>query len=155
MADAPAAAETCLCVLPILSCPASQPLPCSDNLTQLGLARRKNPARQQGVEGWSMNSGDERDAPKTWLVRVRGRVQGVGYRDACVRHARSLGVVGWVRNRLDGSVEAILQGRSEQLAQMRDWLRTGVPTATVDDLEVTTLQPAPTRFDRFERRATE
>jgi len=102
-----------------------------------------------------VNSGDERDAPKTLLVRVRGRVQGVGYRDACVRQARSLGVVGWVRNRLDGSVEAMLQGRSEQLAQMRDWLRTRVPAATVDALEVTTLEPAPTSFDRFERRATE
>jgi acylphosphatase len=66
-----------------------------------------------------------------------------------------MGITGWVRNRLDGSVEALLQGRSEPLAQMRGWLRHGVSTASVDDLDVM-LQPPPlARFDRFECRPTE
>ena len=60
-----------------------------------------------------------RDDPlETRLVRVHGRVQGVGYRYACVQHARALGVTGWVRNRMDDTVEALLQGTPQQLARM-------------------------------------
>ena len=102
-----------------------------------------------------MDSRDEAGALECWLVRVRGRVQGIGYRDACIHRARALGITGWVRNRMDESVEAMLQGRSGQLAQMRRWLRSGMPAAMVDDLEVTKLQPPFARFDQFERRPTE
>ena len=88
---------------------------------------------------------------ETWLARVRGRVQGVGYRESCVDAAISLNVTGWVRNRADGSVEAMLQGAPAQLAAMRDWLRHGPPMARVDGVEVTIDAAAPT-FERFERR---
>ncbi|HSV68672.1 MAG TPA: acylphosphatase [Methylibium sp.] len=88
------------------------------------------------------------------LVRVHGRVQGVGFREACVHQARALGVTGWVRNRLDGSVEAMLQGSPEQLAQMCAWLDDGMPAALVERLEVTELQAPYPRFDRFERLPT-
>jgi acylphosphatase len=80
------------------------------------------------------------------LILVVGRVQGVGYRQACVRHARGLGITGWVRNRLDGSVEAMLQGSPNQIAHMCDWLRMGVPGARVSSLEV---KEVPRPFDRF------
>jgi len=91
---------------------------------------------------------------ETWLLRIRGRVQGIGYRDACIRRARLLGVTGWVRNRMDDSVEAMLQGPREALARMLEWLREEVPGAWVEDIEVTELpQPFP-RFDAFERRPT-
>jgi len=97
---------------------------------------------------------DDAGGVETWLARVRGRVQGVGYRDACVRRARALGITGWVRNRGDGSVEALLHGPPQALAQMRDWLQGGVPAARVDALEVT-QQPSPaTRPDRFDRLPT-
>jgi len=88
------------------------------------------------------------------LVRVSGRVQGVGFRDGCIDGARAIGVSGWVRNRSDGSVEALLQGSPEQLADMRQWMSTGVRGARVDAMDVT---PMPAPFDRhhsFERRGT-
>jgi acylphosphatase len=88
------------------------------------------------------------------LVRVRGRVQGVGYREACVRRARALGITGWVRNRMDGLVEVMLQGSPEQLADMCSWLRDGMPAALVDELEVTQVQPPPLGFDHFDRLPT-
>ena len=97
-----------------------------------------------------------RAAPlETRLVRVRGRVQGVGYRQACVQQARALGVTGWVRNRLDDSVEAMLQGTPRQLAQMCRWMRDDMPAALVDALDVTPVPPPFPRFDRFEQRPSE
>lgn len=101
-----------------------------------------------------MNSGDENRTVESWLVRVRGRVQGVGYRDACVRGAQALGVTGWVRNRMDESVEAMLQGTPDQLADMCRWLRHGLPAARVDELVVTQLPPPFERFDHFDRLPT-
>ena len=101
-----------------------------------------------------METRDEGGALETWLLRVRGRVQGIGYREACVRRARALGITGWVRNRMDESVEVMLQGPPERLADMCAWLRDGMPAALVQDLEVTPVQPPFTRFDDFERRPT-
>ena len=93
-----------------------------------------------------MEAGDNPGTVDCRLVRAIGRVQGVGYRQACVRRARALGITGWVRNRLDGSVEAMLQGSPNQIAHMCDWLRTGVPGARVSSLEV---KEVPRPFDRF------
>jgi acylphosphatase len=89
---------------------------------------------------------DEDGMLESWLVRVSGRVQGIGYREACVGRARELGITGWVRNRMDDSVEAMLQGSPEQLGHMCSWLRDGMPAARVDELEVT---PVPLPFLRF------
>jgi acylphosphatase len=91
---------------------------------------------------------------ETRLVRVRGLVQGVGYREACVRRAHTLGVTGWVRNRMDGSVEAMVQGSPEQLADMCAWLSEGMPAALIDELEVTKVAPPFARFEHFERLPT-
>ena len=97
---------------------------------------------------------DEPAAIESWLVRAHGRVQGVGYRDACVQHARLLGVTGWVRNRLDDSVEAMLQGAPAQLERMCEWMREGMSAALVTELEVTRVAPPFARFDGFERLPT-
>lgn len=91
----------------------------------------------------------------TRLVRVCGRVQGVGYRHACVQQARALGITGWVRNRMDDSVEAMLQGTPEQLERMCDWMNNDMPAALVDSIEITDLPPPYPKFDRFEQRPTE
>lgn len=101
-----------------------------------------------------MDSRDNEGAIESWLVRVRGRVQGIGYREACVRQARAQGITGWVRNRVDGSVEVLLQGSPEQLADLCSWLRDGMSAALVDALEVTPVQPPLTRSDHFERLPT-
>lgn len=94
-------------------------------------------------------SGDANEAVKTLLVRMFGSVQGVGYRDACVRQAAALRVTGWVRNRLDGSVEALLQGDPERVSRMCDWLVDGSHAALVETMETEELAPPFTRYDNF------
>ena len=96
-----------------------------------------------------MAAQDENGPVEHRLVRVRGVVQGVGFRDSCMRRARAQGITGWVRNRRDGSVEALLQGSPAQVAQMCEWLRYGVPGARVDALEQSEVQPPPARMEGF------
>jgi len=79
-------------------------------------------------------------------------VQGVGFRFYMERKARELGVTGWVRNRRDGSVEAIIQGASEAVEAMIAWARRGPPSAVVADVRVT---DASGDFATFEARPTE
>lgn len=75
-------------------------------------------------------------------VTVSGRVQGVFFREACRRQALSCGVSGWVRNRHDGTVEAVLEGEQAAVERVLAWMRTGPPHATVDDLEIRPAEPA-------------
>jgi acylphosphatase len=72
----------------------------------------------------------------TLRLIVTGRVQGVGYRDALREEAQRRGVAGWVRNRRDGSVEAVLQGAQDALDATITWARQGPAFARV--LEVRT-----------------
>jgi acylphosphatase len=68
-------------------------------------------------------------------VLVRGRVQGVGFRASTIERARSLGLRGWVRNRADGSVEAVFEGPAERVESMVEWSRRGPPGAFVESVE--------------------
>ena len=84
---------------------------------------------------------------------IRGRVQGVGYRDAAVQAAFELGVHGWVRNLRDGSVEALVQGHPEAVARFVAWCHRGPPLARVaevasDEVEIDVA------LRTFETRAT-
>lgn len=65
---------------------------------------------------------------------ISGRVQGVGFRDALHAEARRAGVRGWVRNRRDGRVEAVLQGTPAQLQPVLAWARRGPDLARVRDV---------------------
>lgn len=67
---------------------------------------------------------------------VTGRVQGVSYRAATVTEARRLGVVGWVKNRSDGSVELEAEGPEDMLAALVAWCHQGPPAASVGRVEV-------------------
>jgi acylphosphatase len=70
----------------------------------------------------------------TIRVRIRGRVQGVWYRGWTVEEARRLGLNGWVRNRLDGSVEAVFSGPESAVRTMIDHCRQGPPAAKVSEV---------------------
>jgi acylphosphatase len=74
-------------------------------------------------------------------VQVRGRVQGVGYRASLCAVATRHGLCGWVRNRSDGSVEAVLLGPQAEVAAVRAWMHRGPPGARVDDVEARPATP--------------
>ncbi|MBE9606738.1 acylphosphatase [Acetobacteraceae bacterium H6797] len=67
-------------------------------------------------------------------IVVFGRVQGVGYRDWLVRRAQALDIHGWVRNRSDGTVEALLSGEEAELIQLTLDCRKGPGMARVENL---------------------
>ena len=68
-------------------------------------------------------------------VTIRGRVQGVGYRYFVEHEARSRDLEGWVRNRRDGSVEALFSGPAEAVAAMMAACRRGPSSARVEALQ--------------------
>ena len=74
---------------------------------------------------------------------VGGRVQGVGFRFTTENVARRLGVVGWVRNRLDGSVETWAQGPDDAVTEFAKYLEMGPRAAFVAWLEITAVEPDP------------
>jgi acylphosphatase len=85
------------------------------------------------------------------LLCVEGRVQGVGFREACVQRAQALGLTGYVRNRRDGSVEVMLQGPADAVARMQAWLHEGPPLARVERVTTLALPARVASSDRFER----
>jgi acylphosphatase len=92
--------------------------------------------------------GDASTGRRSVRVRIEGRVQGVGYRYWTERVAVALGLAGWVRNRRDGTVEALFCGPTADVAQMLAHCRDGPPGSEVT--AVTVLQEdcdAPAGFD--------
>ena len=79
---------------------------------------------------------------------IRGRVQGVGYRWSMTREATRLGVAGWVRNRLDGSVEAIVTGNMTAVEAVIAWAQRGPAGAQVAAVDVHTAEG---EFNGFEQ----
>ncbi|MEO8843192.1 MAG: acylphosphatase [Kofleriaceae bacterium] len=80
---------------------------------------------------------------------ISGRVQGVSYRAATVREAHRLGIVGWVKNRSDGSVELEAEGPPAQIAALLAWCERGPPAANVTHV-VVEQQPATGHDDDFD-----
>ena len=69
-------------------------------------------------------------------LTISGRVQGVGFRYALADEARARGLSGWVRNRRDGTVEALVAGREAEVEAMIAWARRGPPAARVAEVRV-------------------
>jgi acylphosphatase len=75
-------------------------------------------------------------------VVVTGRVQGVWVRDSCREAARALGVHGFVRNRMDGSVEAEFEGSPTAVERMVEWCHHGPARARVDGVDTERIATA-------------
>ena len=82
-------------------------------------------------------------------LSIHGRVQGVWYRESMRQEAIRLGVVGWVRNRRDGSVEAMVQGEEDAVQALIAWARKGPPAAAVTHVEVGPGEGTYTEFDKL------
>jgi acylphosphatase len=82
---------------------------------------------------------------------ITGRVQGIWFRGSMAQAAQQLGVTGWVRNRADGSVEAMVAGTAEQVAMIMNWARRGPPNAAVEHVAV---ELGEGEFSGFELRAS-
>jgi len=84
-------------------------------------------------------------------LTISGYVQGVGFRYSMIEVAERLGVTGWVRNRRDGTVEAVVDGTPEAVEAILGWARSGPRGARVTEVQVNEV---PESFERFEMWST-
>jgi len=84
----------------------------------------------------------------TYHVVVSGVVQGIGFRAWVKRHARRLLVTGWVKNREDGAVELVIQGKNETILSLIDLLHQGPPLAAVSSVVKEQMIEAP-QYEHF------
>lgn len=84
------------------------------------------------------------------LLRIVGLVQGVGYRASFEMQASHLQLSGWVRNRTDGSVEALVRGEPEAVEHIILWARRGPSGARVNDVSVTEIDDTSVPDGRFD-----
>jgi acylphosphatase len=96
---------------------------------------------------------EHRDA-SIWRLeaRVRGRVQGVFFRESTRQRAQELGLAGWVRNAADGSVECLFIGPRDACERALDFVRVGPPAASVTDVDVKWTPTADSASGSFEVR---
>jgi acylphosphatase len=87
------------------------------------------------------------DAKVTKRLSIHGRVQGVYFRDSMRQRALQLDVTGWVRNRMDGTVQAMVSGDPGAVSRMIEWARRGPATAKVTAVQV---EEAQGHFDSFD-----
>lgn len=87
---------------------------------------------------------------KHYNIRIKGKVQGVFYRQSTKETAEKLNVRGWVKNLPDGSVQIEAQGEGESLLKLVEWCQTGPKKAKVNAVEVKELKAEPVRFATFE-----
>ncbi len=82
-------------------------------------------------------------------LRIKGRVQGVFFRQSAADEARRLGLAGYVRNLPDGDVEAVAEGKPASVQAFVEWCQKGPPAARVDQVQVREAD-AQNRFTAFD-----
>lgn len=82
-------------------------------------------------------------------LKVKGRVQGVFFRQSTLEQARLLCICGWVANERDGSVSIEAQGQPERLESFINWCKKGPPSAVVDKLEIDWQKEADQNLSEF------
>jgi acylphosphatase len=82
---------------------------------------------------------------------IHGRVQGVGFRYSMYAQALRLGITGWVRNRVNGTVEATVAGAPDAVEQIVAWSKHGPRGALVTDMQIESVKGS---FDSFEQLPT-
>lgn len=82
-------------------------------------------------------------------LKIHGRVQGVFFRTETKNKAVELGLLGWVRNNSDNTVECLIEGDKDKLAKLIEWCKIGSDSAMVDKVEVKWL-PYTGEFNKFE-----
>lgn len=88
------------------------------------------------------------------IIIIKGKVQGVGFRESMCEKAKQLGVTGWVRNKKDGSVEAYLHGESTLVEELISWANKGPPHANVESV-ITESASSGDALRNFIRKPTE
>jgi acylphosphatase len=88
----------------------------------------------------------------TRQLRIHGLVQGVYFRESLRERAEALNVTGWVRNRIDGSVEAMIQGDEQAVTLLIEWTQRGPEHARVSRVDIS---EATGEFNAFDKIATE
>ena len=71
---------------------------------------------------------------RTKILKISGKVQGVYFRESLKKEAQRLGITGWVRNRRDGTVEALVQGEESPVREIIAWCHQGPPAAEVKEV---------------------
>jgi acylphosphatase len=89
-------------------------------------------------------------SPITRHLRIHGTVQGVWYRESMRQEAEQLDVTGWVRNRFDGSVEALVQGTPHAVEAIIEWCKRGPERAQVTRVEIAVAGEAASGNERFD-----
>jgi acylphosphatase len=84
-------------------------------------------------------------------VIINGRVQGVFFRMETLKEAKKLNISGWVKNRQDGSVEAVFEGKKTLIDSMIEWCRQGPPASRVDSVNIN-WEPYAGEFKEFKIR---
>jgi len=117
--------------------------------------KAQDPRRTEAVLGLRGNpkpgvcfaSGQSKTVMVTTHLKICGRVQGVGFRYHMCRVANELGITGWVRNRRDGSVEAMVSGAPDAVEKIIAWAQRGPGHAVVTAVDIGAGDGSYERFD--------
>jgi len=85
---------------------------------------------------------------ETVHLLISGKVQGVFFRDSARREAQKLGITGWIKNRKDEKVEAMISGDEKEVKVFVDWCKSGPDRAEVEEVIVSKKEQ--THFKKFE-----